>query len=98
MNDINVLVVEDDRDISRLLAKCLSNEGYLADCAYNGTEAMELFNTKTYQMIILDLMIPFIDGYEVLRRVREKANIPVLILSAKTGDTDKIIGLGLGAD
>jgi len=98
MSDINILVVEDDSEINHLVSRTLLNEGYTIDSVFNGLEALQYFKSKHYHMIILDLMIPKTDGYEVLRRVREKSNIPILILSAKSEDTDKIIGLGLGAD
>lgn len=98
MSDIKLLVVEDDREINRIVSKTLSNEGYLIDSVYNGFDALEYIRSRQYHMIVLDIMIPKIDGLEVLRRVREKGNLPILILSAKSEDTDKIIGLGLGAD
>lgn len=93
-----ILIVEDDRDINDLLANYLQKEGYETASAYNGPEALNRITRSSYQLLVLDLMIPGIDGYEVLRRVRETLNIPVLILSAKGEEVDKIIGLGLGAD
>lgn len=98
MNDIKILVVEDDREINQLLEKYLSKEGYEVISAYNGREALELLKAQDIKFVVLDLMIPYIDGYEVLRKIRSSGNIPVLILSAKNEETDKIIGLGLGAD
>lgn len=93
-----ILIVEDDWEIHELLAAYLQKEGYETTSAYNGKEALSLLAQTQFQILILDLMIPEIDGYEVLRRVRETQNIPVLILSAKGDEVDKIIGLGLGAD
>ena len=98
MTDIHILVVEDDRDINRLIAGALKREGFTAACAYNSADALRLFSSERCQMVILDLMMPEVDGYEVLRQIREKSNVPVLILSAKNRETDKIMGLGLGAD
>ena len=98
MSETRILVVEDDHDINRLVSECLSKEGYAVDEAYDGMAALKMFFSKDYHLTILDLMIPKPDGFEVLRRIREKGTVPVLILSAKAEDTDKIIGLGLGAD
>ncbi|TMV48030.1 response regulator transcription factor [Paenibacillus mesophilus] len=93
-----ILIVEDDRDIHDLLTACLQKEGYETSSAYNGEEALGLIAQTSFQLLVLDLMIPGIDGYEVLRRLRETQSVPVLILSAKGEEVDKIIGLGLGAD
>lgn len=93
-----ILIVEDDREIHELLADYLQKEGYETISAYNGKEALNRIIQTPFQLLILDLMIPEVDGYEVLRRLRETQNIPVLILSAKAEEVDKIIGLGLGAD
>ena len=99
LESIKILVVEDDREINQLISKYLSKEGYIVRSAYDGQEAINTYiQSNDYHMIILDLMIPYTDGYEVLRRVREKGKVPVLILSAKSEETDKIVGLGLGAD
>ncbi|MFS0919621.1 response regulator transcription factor [Brevibacillus sp. 179-C 1.1 NHS] len=76
----------------------LQKDGYATISAYNGQEAMNLISQEHFQLLILDLMIPDIDGYEVLRRLRTTKDIPVLTLSAKSEEVDKIIGLGLGAD
>lgn len=98
MEAVKILVVEDDKEINRLVADNLSREGYLPESAYDGAEALAKLEVNSYQFIILDVMLPKVNGYEVLQKVRESGNIPVLILSAKCQETDKIIGLGLGAD
>jgi DNA-binding response OmpR family regulator len=98
MADIRILVVEDDREINRLVAEALRREGFSVTGTHDGAEALRLLSLDSYQMVILDLMMPEIDGYEVLRQIREKGTTPVLILSARNGETDKIMGLGLGAD
>ncbi len=99
LDDINILLVEDDLEISRLAAKYLLKEGFKTDSATNGREALSFIKSNVYQMIVLDLMIPYIDGYEVLRIIRENNNhVPVLIISAKADNTDKVLGLELGAD
>lgn len=97
-NKIHILVVEDDKEINWIVANYLSKEGYITDRALDGLEALKYLSSREYQLVILDLMIPGVDGYEVLRRIREKGSTPVIILSAKHEEYDKIIGLGLGAD
>ncbi|SDK90900.1 DNA-binding response regulator, OmpR family, contains REC and winged-helix (wHTH) domain [Paenibacillus jilunlii] len=94
----NILIVEDDHVIHDLLIDYLRKEGYETESAYTGEEAVRLLKQMPFQLLILDLMLPEMDGFEVLRRVRETQTIPVLILSAKGQEVDKIIGLGLGAD
>ncbi|GAA0743597.1 response regulator transcription factor [Clostridium oceanicum] len=98
MNKINILVVEDDEEINGLISKTLIKEGYNVTKALDGKSALEKYNKKEFQMVILDIMLPIIDGMEVMRRIREKSMIPIVILSAKGEETDRIIGLGLGAD
>jgi len=98
MTDIRILVVEDDREINRLVAEALTREGFAVMCAYDGADALRRFFEGRFQMVILDLMMPEIDGYEVLRQIREKSSASVLVLSAKNRETDKIMGLGMGAD
>jgi len=94
----NILIVEDDREISRLIDTYLRKEGYRTDRAADGREACALLAARSYHLVILDLMIPEIDGWEVLRRIREQGPVPVIILSARAEETDKVLGLGLGAD
>jgi DNA-binding response OmpR family regulator len=98
MSDVRILVVEDDPEINLLVAGALQREGFAVTATHDGAEALRLFSLERYQIVILDLMMPEIDGYEVLRRIREEGTTPVLILSAKNRETDKIMGLGLGAD
>ncbi|MBT2290431.1 response regulator transcription factor [Paenibacillus albidus] len=93
-----ILIVEDDREIHELLMTCLHKENYQTVSAYDGEVALHQLKQSDFELIILDLIIPKIEGYEVLRRIREKHNTPVLILSAKGEEVDKMIGLGLGAD
>ena len=98
MTDIHILVVEDDREINRLVAEALTREGFAVMCAFDGADALRRLDIGRFQMVILDLMMPEIDGYEVLRQIREKGSTPVLVLSAKNREADKIMGLGMGAD
>ncbi len=93
-----ILLVEDDVDISDMLKLCLSNEGYDVDTAYDGEEGIKMFEKAKYSLVILDLMMPKVDGMGVLKVIRDVSQLPVLILSAKGTDVDKAIGLGLGAD
>jgi DNA-binding response OmpR family regulator len=98
MDDIRILVVEDDAAINHLVTGALKREGFIAVGAYSGAEALRLFSPGEYRMVILDLMIPEIDGLAVLAEIRKTCSLPVLILSAKKEEADKVAGLGLGAD
>ncbi|AUJ32899.1 MAG: response regulator transcription factor [Liquorilactobacillus nagelii] len=96
---MKILVVDDDKDIVELLSIYIKNEGYEVEKAYNGKEALTKLNTHPdISLMILDIMMPQMDGIEVLKEVRKDSQIPVLMLSAKTGDLDKIQGLIQGAD
>jgi DNA-binding response OmpR family regulator len=98
MTDARVLVVEDDPDVNRLIVSTLEKENMSAVPAYDGLEADHALRTSEFDLVILDLMIPRIDGWELLTRIRSTSRVPVIILSAKDEETDKIVGLGLGAD
>lgn len=93
----NILVVEDDKEINNLISDALKKESYNITQVFDGRQAIEKYNDN-FQLIILDLMLPYVDGIEVLRTIREKSNLPVIILSAKDEETDRIIGLSMGAD
>ncbi|CAM4217547.1 PhoB family transcriptional regulator [Bacillus manliponensis] len=94
----NILIVDDEPEIVQLVALYLRNEGYVIHTAFNGVEALEVIEEKQPHLMILDIMMPNIDGIEVCRRIREFSNIPILMLSAKVEDMDKILGLMTGAD
>ncbi|MCY9531792.1 MULTISPECIES: response regulator transcription factor [Paenibacillus] len=98
MQPIRVLVADDEREIRDLLKKYLERELYTVDTAAHGEEALRLFEQHKYNLIILDLMMPYIDGVEVCRRIRERSNVPILMLTAKDEEMDKIVGLSIGAD
>lgn len=98
MKEIRVLIADDEKEIRDLLKKYMERELYQVDVAVNGEEALSLFDRNTYNLIILDLMMPKVDGIEVCRRLREKTNVPILMLTAKDHETDKILGLSMGAD
>ncbi|MDM5153095.1 response regulator transcription factor [Bacillus sp. DX1.1] len=98
MEDIRVLIADDEKEIRDLLKKYIERELYTVDVAVNGEEALRLFEQNKYNLIILDLMMPKVDGIEVCRRLRNKTNIPILMLTAKDHEVDKILGLSIGAD
>lgn len=92
-----ILIVEDDEEINNLIFHALKNEGYDIVQLFDGKEAIEKYD-NTFNLVVLDLMLPYVDGMEVLRQIRTVNNAPVIILSAKAEETDRIIGLGMGAD
>ncbi|XEC94878.1 response regulator transcription factor [Paenibacillus tarimensis] len=98
MEDVRVLIAEDVREISDILKKYLEREFYKVDVAVNGEEALHLFDKNSYNLVILDLMMPKVDGIEVCRRLRSKTNVPILMLTAKDHEVEKILGLSIGAD
>ncbi len=98
MDNYNILVVDDDKEIVRAINIYLSNEGYNIFEAYDGLEALEIVKNEEIHLIILDIMMPKLDGIATITRIRKEKNVPVIFLSAKSEDTDKIIGLNIGAD
>ena len=98
MKDIRILIADDDKEIRNLLKIYLERELYMVDTAINGEEALHLFNQNNYNLVILDLMMPKIDGIEVCKKLRDKTNVPILMLTAKDHEIDKILGLSIGAD
>ena len=93
-----VLVADDESEIRQLLRLYLEKDGYQVVEAENGIQAVNLLAKEEIELALLDIMMPGMDGYQVLRKIRENSNIPVVILSAKNQDVDKILGLDLGAD
>jgi DNA-binding response OmpR family regulator len=94
----SVLVVEDESSIASFVALYLKNAGYAVRTAATGSEALTLAAAETPSLIVLDLMLPDIDGIEVCRRIRQRSDVPILMLTARDEDVDKIIGLEVGAD
>lgn len=94
----NILICDDEKDIVAALKIYLESEGYGTLCAYNGRDALQTAQTKGADLILLDIMMPDMDGIEVLAKLRQTSNIPVIMLTAKSEDTDKILGLNVGAD
>ncbi|WP_042460423.1 response regulator transcription factor [Neobacillus dielmonensis] len=93
-----ILLVEDETAISDMVKGQFVKEGFEVVPAFDGEEALEIFARDTFDLILLDLMLPKLDGMEFLKIIREKSMVPVLIMSAKDGDLDKALGLGFGAD
>ncbi|MBB6672002.1 response regulator transcription factor [Cohnella nanjingensis] len=93
-----ILIIEDDHSIVEMLHNAFSREGFLINEAADGIEGLALFSSKDYDLVLVDLMLPGLDGMEVIRRIRERSKVPILIMSARDGDVDKALGLGFGAD
>ena len=94
----NILVVEDDRNISELIRMYLEKEGFEVRLAYDGGKAVEEFEKQQPDMVLLDIMLPVLDGWQVCERIRQKARTPIIMLTAKSDVTDRITGLEMGAD
>lgn len=93
-----ILIAEDDEDIVSLLNLYLETSGYQVICTRNGIEALQILENEPVDLAVLDIMMPQMDGYELTKQIRAISNIPIIIISAKGHDNDKIIGLNLGAD
>jgi DNA-binding response OmpR family regulator len=93
-----ILVVDDDKEIVRAIEINFRKEGYQVQKAYDGLQALEVISTQSIQLVILDIMMPKLDGLSATMKIRQERNIPIIILSAKSEDTDKILGLSMGAD
>ena len=95
---IDILIVEDSREIATLIKDFLEKENYIVSVAENGEKALQLYEKYGARLILLDVMLPGIDGFNVCSKIRESSNTPIIILSAKTGKEDKLNGIILGAD
>lgn len=95
-----VLIIDDDKELCALMKKCIEQEKLSAVTVYNDIEGVRLIdeNKDSYSLIILDVMLPDIDGFQILQKIRDTSNIPVLMLTAKSSEEDKVFGLRLGAD
>lgn len=96
--ETRILLIEDDITICEMVENYLKKEGFQITVAFNGEEGLEKFLQNSFDLVLLDIMMPKLDGMEVMKIIREKSSIPILIMSAKDSDVDKAIGLGLGAD
>lgn len=95
---MNILVAEDENDIRELIAECLECDEYNIYTAENGVKALKIFNEINIDLLILDVVMPYLDGFNLLKKIRENSNVPVIFLTARGEEMDKILGLGLGAD
>jgi DNA-binding response OmpR family regulator len=93
-----ILLVDDEEAIQKLLRYPLEKEGYQVVSAYNGDDAIEAFEREAFDLVILDLMLPRVDGMEVCRRIRAQSIVPIIMLTAKADEFDKVLGLEIGAD
>jgi DNA-binding response OmpR family regulator len=98
MEQVQIMVVDDDKDIADLVEIHLVSEGYCVQKAYSAREGLQLLETYDIKLAILDIMIPGMDGLTMCNKIRETSTIPIIMLSARSADLDKIIGLGNGAD
>lgn len=94
----NLLIIEDDIEISKMIADCLGKDGYQTIVVHDGELALRQFVSDRFDLVLLDLMLPKLNGLEVLKQIRKKSSVPILILSAKDGEVDKALGLRFGAD
>jgi two-component system response regulator VanR len=94
----NILVVEDEQEIAAALEVYLKNQNYNVFKAYDGEKALAVFEREEIHLVLMDVMMPKLDGIKATLKIREKSNVPIIFLSAKSEDTDKILGLNIGAD
>lgn len=94
----NILICDDEKDIVSALKIYLTAEDYQIYEAYNGKEALEVFSKEEIHLVIMDIMMPEMDGITAMAKLRENSNVPVILLTAKSEDTDKVLGLNIGAD
>ena len=96
--DQSILIIDDDKELCNLLAEFLGLEGFTVDCVHDGADSIELCRRETFDAIVLDVMLPRVQGFDVLRRLREFTDTPVIMLTARGDATDRIVGLEMGAD
>lgn len=96
LNNINILIVEDDKEINNLIKTALTKDGFNIVQAFDGMDGFAKYKSIDFSIIILDIMLPYVDGMEIMKKIREESVIPIIILSAKVEESDRIIGLGLG--
>ena len=97
-SEMRILIVDDDKKLCRLVADYLEPMGYQVEAAHNGSQGLDMILKGGYDAVILDVMMPKMDGFEVLKRMRKESDIPVIMLTARGEETDRIVGLEMGAD
>ena len=95
---IRILIVEDEKPISELMRLSLTKAGYSCHCAYDGAQAADILEKEIFDLVLLDVMLPGMDGWQVLKAVRKSSNIPIIMVTARDETFDKVLGLELGAD
>ncbi len=95
---INILIVEDDKEINKILTEFMVDKGYQAECAYDGMEAMEKIKKNSYDLILLDLMLPMLSGERIIKETREISQVPIIVISAKSAMEARLEVLKTGAD
>jgi two-component system, OmpR family, response regulator CpxR len=95
---VHILLVDDDAELCGLLGEFLRREGYAVDCEHEGNRGLQRAAEPGVDLVVLDVMLPGIDGFEILRRLRQQSKVPVIMLTARGEDVDRIVGLELGAD
>jgi DNA-binding response OmpR family regulator len=95
---MRILVAEDEKSLNRIIAKQLKASGYSVDCAFNGEEAYDLISVTEYDAAVFDVMMPKIDGYEVVKEIRQYSKVPIIMLTAKDKEVDELMGFDLGVD
>jgi two-component system response regulator VicR len=98
MESKKVLIIEDEKNISDIVKLNLTKEGFLVDTAFDGQEGLDKALNTDPDLVLLDVMLPTLDGFEICKRIREKSNVPIIMLTAKEEEVDKVLGLELGAD
>lgn len=98
MNEAKIIIIEDDKKISRFLELELTHEGYSIEIEYDGRKGLEQVLTKSFDLVLLDVMLPTLNGFEILRRIRLEKSLPVIMLTAKDAITDRVMGLDTGAN
>lgn len=98
MSDYNILIIDDEVAIIELMEIYLSNEGYHIHTAFNGADGLKILQENQIHLVVLDIMMPGMDGLETCQKIRQHNTIPIIMLSSKSEDMDKILGLGIGAD
>lgn len=93
-----ILIADDNKQIVSIIKEYAIKEGYQCDCAYDGKQAIDLYSKSNYDLVLLDVMMPVMDGFEICREIRKQSNVPIIMITARGEDFEKIMGLDIGAD